>query len=148
MKLSLVAALGPIGFVVACSGTSGGTVSNPSPTDPSPSGGGTSGSSNTPPDETSDAGADAAPPPKEAGASASVGNCASCTAGKCLPQLQACAGVQACVDALVAFNSCFQKQTDGTSGTCGASFASAGGSNAKALWACDEASCDSECGVP
>jgi hypothetical protein len=142
---------------VACGGSSdGGSETAKAPSEPAPGasdggggdagsahdGGGDAGSAH---DGGGDAGAKgdgAAPAP------AGVGNCAGCTASKCGPELQGCAGAQACVNALVAFNDCFGKQTDGTSGTCGATFSKNGGAKAAALWACDQAKCASECGVP
>jgi len=73
---------------------------------------------------------------------AGSGPCASCTASKCLMQLEACAGSSVCTDALVAFNSCFTAPALGAS--CGASFAMQG-SEAAALWACLSTMCASTC---
>jgi hypothetical protein len=63
-----------------------------------------------------------------------------------MTELQACARSQACTNGLVDFNDCFGRQTDGTSGKCGATFETAGAS-ATALWACDRVKCPGECGV-
>jgi hypothetical protein len=151
-----------VSFVVsvalaACSGSSGsGTTESPSPTDPSGSGDGSSGDGGGGGSSggSADAGAGGdASHPGDAGkggdsgaVAAGVGPCAGCTANKCLPQLQACAGSQACTNALVDFNNCFGAQTDGTNGTCGATFAKAD-SASSALWKCDESKCPGECGV-
>lgn len=135
--------------VAACSGSSTETVNEENPTlgapatngpakddpGPIPGGGGKGG-----PVDRGDAGSDATTE------TASVGGCASCTAGSCGKELQACAGARACVDGLVAFNDCFAKQTDGTSGTCGATFAKTSAA-ADTLWSCLETKCAARCGV-
>ncbi len=69
------------------------------------------------------------------------GLCASCTANKCLNELQACGGSQTCTNDLVTFNDCLSADQS----NCGTSFA-AGGSAQASLWACLASQCASVCG--
>jgi hypothetical protein len=75
-------------------------------------------------------------------AGAGSGPCASCTAMMCPTQLEACAGSEACTNALVTFNDCFTAPSLGAS--CGAAFAMAG-PEASAMWACMSTMCKSTC---
>jgi len=86
------------------------------------------------------ASADSAPGIDSAGAG--EGPCASCTAGMCPTELEACAMSSECTNGIVAFNSCFTAPSLGTS--CGATFATQG-SAAAAIWACMSAKCKSTC---
>lgn len=143
-------AMGWMTVLIACSGASGETVAGetptatkPSPTEPprddGPSSPVSSGGNGGPVDR-ADGGSEAATE------SASVGGCAACTAGSCGKELNACAAVRACVDALLAFNDCFAKQTDGTSGACGPTFAQTNDA-ADTLWSCLEKKCTARCGA-
>jgi hypothetical protein len=84
--------------------------------------------------------ADSAPSVDSEGAG--VGPCASCTAGMCPTELEACAMSSECTNGIVAFNSCFTAPSLGTS--CGATFATQG-SAAGAIWACMSTKCKSTC---
>ena len=99
------------------------------------------------PDATSGAGHDAAASDAsapEASGPGSVGECASCTAGKCGAELRGCAASQGCTNALVEFNRCYGASSNG-SAACGADFASSGPA-AAAMWKCMSAKCTRECG--
>jgi hypothetical protein len=69
------------------------------------------------------------------------GQCAACTANKCLTELQACGGSQGCTNDLVTFNNCLGANQS----NCGTSFA-AGGSAQASLWACLVSMCPNVCG--
>jgi len=75
-------------------------------------------------------------------AGAAVGPCASCTAGMCPTELEACAMSPECTNGIVAFNSCFTAPSLGAS--CGATFATQG-SAAATIWACMSTMCKSTC---
>jgi hypothetical protein len=72
-----------------------------------------------------------------------VGVCASCTAQKCMKELQACGGSQGCLGALKEFNDCYGASSNG-SAACGADFAKQS-AQAKALWDCLMRSCPDDC---
>ena len=69
------------------------------------------------------------------------GQCAACTANKCLAELQACGGSQGCTNDLVTFNDCLSADQP----HCGTTFA-AGGSAQASLWSCLASQCSSVCG--
>lgn len=141
MSRSLAAALAFPLAVLACSSSatesSGTGAPQPAPT------------STTQPTQPDDAGGtEDAALAADAGGDAAIGKggvgvCASCTAQKCMRELQACGGSQGCLNALKDFNDCYGASSNG-SAACGAEFAKQS-AQARALWDCLMRSCPADC---